>query len=143
MNRALKQIGLAVALGGATVACAQTGGGGAQAPADECPIMESRDWRAWVDAEPGGPRMLRVEGEVDMPTPGYRAVWRVGPADRRLPPAQHLILDLTPPLGLSLQVITPTRLSYAGEAVYPAYRAIVVRCGDRVLAEIDEVPEAQ
>ena len=50
-------------------------------PADDaaaCPVLESRNWTAWVNAMPG-PDMkpaLHVAGEIDLPTPGYTISWR-------------------------------------------------------------------
>ena len=92
---------------------------------ERCPVIESRDWAAWIDAQPGpgAERRLIVTGEVDLPTPGYGVEWRVGPADRRLPPAQYLDLVLTPPSGVVIQVVAPTPVRFETPAVYPQYRA--------------------
>ncbi|MEM9725889.1 MAG: hypothetical protein AAF909_10545 [Pseudomonadota bacterium] len=110
-----------------------------------CPVIESRDWAAWVNAMPGPDSVptLHVSGMATLPTPGYRAEWRVGPADRRLPPAQTLELTLTAPDGFVAQVLSETELRFEAPATYPEYRAVVVRCGGVVLAEIDEVTVAQ
>ncbi|MEM1420917.1 MAG: hypothetical protein AAF661_06600 [Pseudomonadota bacterium] len=143
MTTAFNKTALALCALVGTAACAQTDA--TPTPPDataSCPVIDSRDWRAWVDAEAGGSRVLRVSGEVDLPTPGYSAAWRLGPADRRAPPAQFLDLAFAAPDGIVAQVVTSTQVSYQGDAVYPAYRAIRIRCGDRVLAEITEIPEA-
>ena len=110
---------------------------------NDCPVIESRNWTAWVDAEPPGPARLHIRGEVDMPTPGYKASWREGIADRAMPPGVHFHLDFAAPDGMVAQVITTDEVAYEGEATYPAYRVIYVHCGDEKLAEIGEVPIAQ
>ena len=128
-------------------AAAESGGPGDEDPAvsapARCPVIASRGWAAWVDRMPGLDRRptLHVTGEIDLPTPGYTETWVVGPADRADPPAQVLELRLAPPDGIVAQVVTPTSVRYAGDAAYPAYRAIHVSCGDRVLAQITNVPD--
>lgn len=110
----------------------------------DCPVIDSRDWAAWIDAEPGPDApSLHIRGIVDLPTPGYGHRWRVGLADRALPPGQHMHLDFTTPDGMVAQVITSTEVAYEGEATYPEYRMILVKCGGDVLAEITDVPVAQ
>ncbi|MEZ5922472.1 MAG: hypothetical protein R3C60_14140 [Parvularculaceae bacterium] len=113
-------------------------------PAD-CPVLDSREWKAWVDAMPGigSKPTLHVAGEVDMPTPGYTFDWEAGPTDRRLPPAQHINLVATPPDGMVTQVVTTETVKYEGEAMAGGYRAILVHCGDGVIAEITEVGNTQ
>lgn len=109
-----------------------------------CPVIESRGWAAWVDAEPGPDApTLHIRGTVVLPTPGYDYTWRVGLADRALPPGQHMHLDFTPPDGFVAQVITTVDVAYVGEAAYPEYRAILVKCGGEKLAEIVDVPVAR
>ncbi len=87
---------------------------------------------------PNGPRLV-VTGRIDLPTPGYIATWREGPADRMMPPAQILELVLTPPDGVVAQVVTTMDVRYDGPARFPTYRAIRVRCGDASLAEITTI----
>ena len=135
-------LGAASAAGAIAMAQAGPTGSGGGAP---CPVVESRDWSAWIDAEPGPgaePRLI-VTGEIDLPSPGYRSQWSIGIADRRLPPAQHLNLALTPPQGIVAQVITTEKLRFEAKAAYPEYRAIIVRCGDTALATISPVPIAR
>jgi hypothetical protein len=99
-----------------------------------CPVLDSRSWTARVS---GG--TLAVSGEIDLPTPGYAVTLKEGPADRAMPPAQHLLLELTPPDGMVTQVVTTVAVRYEGGAAYPEYRAIIVQCGNQVLAAITEV----
>ena len=108
-----------------------------------CPVYDSRDWAAWIDAEPPGPAQLHIRGEVDLPTPGYTASWRMGIADRAMPPGQHVHLDFKTPDGMVAQVITSQEVAYKGDAAYEAYRVIRVHCGDKTLAEITEIPVAR
>jgi hypothetical protein len=114
----------------------------ASAMSNDCPVIDSRGWSAWLDTMPSlepGPR-LHIYGEVDLPTPGYTVEWREGPADRANPPGQRMTLILTPPDGMVAQVVTPTPVKYQAKATYPAYRAIYVICGGKPLAEINDVP---
>ena len=87
-------------------------------PEPTCPVIESRDWIARVSAgtADSGARLL-VTGELDLPTPGYTVTLKEGPADRRMPPAQHLLLELTPPDGMVSQVSPRSR--YATKASPP------------------------
>ena len=109
-----------------------------------CPVIDSRDWQAWINAMPGpdAKPMLIVIGEVDMPTPGYTIAITLGPMDRMMPPGQYLDLSATAPDGMVAQVVTPTPVRFETPAVYSEYRKIVVRCGGTLLAEITDVPTA-
>jgi hypothetical protein len=121
--------------------------GGAAGEADmspgggNCPVIESRNWSARVTSGPAGERRLHVAGEIDLPTPGFTADFSEGPADRRMPPAQHLLLELREPVGMTAQVVTSMTVEYEGDAIYPEYRAILVRCGDIVLASITDIEQ--
>ena len=108
-----------------------------------CPVIDSRDWKAWIDAMPmvgADGNRLHIAGEVDLPTPGYSVELIPGPADRAMPPSQRFSLVATPPDGIVLQVVTPTPVKYQGKAMYPAYRSIRISCGGEPLATITEVP---
>lgn len=109
---------------------------------DACPVVGSSNWQAWLEPS-AGPiplRMLHISGEVNLPTPGYAVTLEAGPADRAMPPSQRFRLKATPPNGMVTQVVTPTRVTFHEAATYPAYRSIVILCGQRVLASINEVP---
>jgi hypothetical protein len=112
--------------------------------AKPCPVIGGGDWNAWVDAEPGsdGPK-LYITGTAEMPTPGYAYSWRVGAADRMMPPGQHMHLEFEAPDGVVAQVITPMEIRYEGKATYPEYRKVVVHCGEKTLAEIDQIMVAE
>jgi hypothetical protein len=110
-----------------------------------CPIIDSRNWHAWVDAMPGpdSKMTLHVVGEVDMPTPGYSFEWREGIADKSATPVQRLMLTATPPDGMIAQVITTEQVNYEGPAITKMYRGILVMCGGSVLADIPDVSIAE
>ena len=107
-----------------------------------CPIVESREWTGWINAQPPGPATLHIRGDVDLPTPGYSYTWREGIADRALPPGQRMHLDFSPPEGIVTQVITPQTITYAQKATYSAYRVIYIVCGEETIAEITDIQTA-
>lgn len=112
------------------------------APTAGCPVVGDGRWEAWLDAMPGpgsGGATLNISGQVDLPTPGYSLVLEPGPADRAMPPSQRFRLLATPPPGVVTQVITPTAVKYREKATYPAYRSIIILCGDRSLATITDI----
>lgn len=110
-------------------------------PSADCSVSQSAGWEARL--EPGtGPRaarILHVSGEVELPTPGYTVILVPGPADRAMPPSQRFQLKAIPPQGISAQVLKSTHVEYRDAATYPAYRSIVILCGERVLARIEKV----
>lgn len=110
-----------------------------------CPVIDSRDWAAWVNAMPGvdAQRTLIVTGEIDLPTPGYAVSMQTGVADRSMRPVQELLLILEPPQDLVTQVVTPTPVRFDGTAIAPEYSGVRVRCGDTLIADITDVPVAQ
>lgn len=107
----------------------------------QCPVIASRGWKAWVNAMPGpgAVRTLHIEGEIDLPTPGFKTVLVPGPSDRMMPPAQRFALDASPPGGMTAQVVTPTSVNYQGPAVHEKYRAIMIGCGGKELARIENI----
>ena len=109
---------------------------------DACPVVGSSNWQAWLEPPAGASslRMLHISGEVDLPTPGYSVTLEAGPADRAMPPSQRFRLKATPPNGMVTQVVTPTQVTFHETATSPAYRSIVILCGQRVLSTITEVP---
>ena len=106
-----------------------------------CPVLESRNWHAWIDraTENENEPRLNISGEVDLPTPGYKVEVIPGILDRRQPPAQRFSLFLTPPDGIVIQVITPTKVSYTMPKSLLEYRSIMIYCGEKLLAEIPDV----
>ena len=104
-----------------------------------CNIMQSRDWHAWIDRVAEKEPRLNIVGEIDLPTPGYTIEWQPGILDRSQPPTQRLSLYLTPPEGMVIQVITPTKVNYVMPASSLEYKAIAIYCGDKLLTVIPDV----
>ncbi len=110
--------------------------------ADGCSVSRSTSWQAWLEPAVGQnpSKVLHISGQVDLPTPGYSVKLEPGPADRAMPPSQRFRLTAEPPSGMVAQVITPTAVTFHMAATYPAYRSLVILCGERVLATISEMP---
>ena len=140
-------------LAGATGLLSSCGGGGgiaepalkplasAGGPASSCPVLGSRKWEATLKRTGGAASKLtlKVTGEVDLPTPGYTQVWKVGISDRANPPGIQLILSFDPPKDdMVTQVVTINPVVFTSDVAYPRYRYILIRCGDAVLARIAE-----
>lgn len=115
------------------------------APVASCPVIESRDWAAWVNAMPGpgASKELIATGQVTMPTPGYALTLTAGMADRSATPTQQLILTAVPPTGMVPQVLTTQAVRYQGPAISMNYRAVRIMCGGNMLSEIADVPVAR
>jgi len=105
---------------------------------EDCPVLDSRGWKAWTEADGDG-HVLKIEGEVDLPTPGYALTWREGIADRAMPPGLRVHLDAAPPADLVMQVVTPTPVSFSLKGANANYRVIYVLCGADTIAVIDGV----
>lgn len=103
-----------------------------------CPVLDSRNWNAWTSPVDDG-HTLTIEGEIDLPTPGYAIAWRAGIADRAMPPGLRVHLDAAAPADLVMQVVTPTPVSWSMDRANAQYRAIYVLCGDEAIAEIANV----
>lgn len=121
---------------------------GADATADgagtggPCLASAPANFRAIVSALPGDAAALIIEGTVDVPTPGYEATWRLGAADKSMPPTQHVEVTFIPPGGMVAQVITRTEVRFETPWAGAAPRGVIVHCGDTVLAEISDVDTA-
>lgn len=108
-----------------------------------CPVLESTNWMAWLDMQPGSEPSLNVSGQVVLPTPGYGITAQVGPLDRRLPPAQRVVLEFAAPDGMVAQVLTTEDVQVSFPALAASYRAVIIVCGDETLAEITEIDTVQ
>jgi hypothetical protein len=106
-----------------------------------CPVIGSRKWGATLTRTGGAASKLtlKVNGEVDLPTPGFTPVWRIGISDRANPPGLQLVLSFDPPTDMVTQVVTINPVQFTADVAYPRYRYILIRCGDAVLARISEV----
>ena len=110
-----------------------------------CPVIESRNWHAWIDRVAENEPRLVVSGEVDLPTPGYEVKWRSRILDRlssngdSQPPAQRLSISFTPPDGIVTQVITPTEVSFTMPSLLLEYSSVMIYCGDKLLVDLPDV----
>lgn len=112
----------------------------AVAPAGACPIVESLDWSAWINAMPGSARRLHVKGVVKVSTAGYQVTLTEGPLDKMNPPNQHLHLNVTPPPAGTVvaQVITAHQVQISLPA-QPAYASVVVDCEGQEIERITDI----
>ena len=111
----------------------------------ECLITSSRDWTAWVNRMPGpGARpMLVVSGKVVAPTGGYQVAFDPRMQIRKSYPAQAFV---------TLQVAGPGNAPASQAQVTHEVRwewplsqpvgSVIVRCGDKTLAEITRIQTA-
>ena len=104
-----------------------------------CPVLETRNWHAWIERVGEDGARLNISGEVSLPTPGYQVEWQPGILDRRKPPAQRISVSFLPPEGIVAQVITPTKINYTMSTSILEYRSVMISCGDKLLAEIPHV----
>lgn len=113
------------------------------APAPGCPIVDSSEWAAWVDAMPGPnsrPRLM-ISGKVRVPTGGYRAAFTNMRVAESYPVQIFLDLDVTPPSGPATQAITT--IDVRGEwPIAPPVGSVTIRCGRQVIGRIDEIVTA-
>jgi hypothetical protein len=129
-------------------ACATTDNPAAPEPPasapDACPIVQSADWKAWVNRMPGpgATPTLIVEGQVTLPTPGYTIELKLGRADRSMTPVQQLILVATPPAGQVIPTLTPLTARIAAPAIAAKYKAVQIVCNGEVIAQVTDVPDA-
>jgi hypothetical protein len=96
----------------------------------EVPVISvaTRDWNAWINAKPGGPRSFHVSGVVDLPSPGYSATLQ--PASPQGINPTELILELTvraPSGGIWPQVITPVDVRFDQTPLVTNYQTVLVR----------------
>ncbi|MEM8832299.1 MAG: hypothetical protein AAGE96_23610 [Cyanobacteria bacterium P01_G01_bin.19] len=103
-----------------------------------CP-MESRNWRASIDRVAEDEPRLNISGEVDLPTPGYKAEWQPGILDRRNPPSQRISISFIPSEGVVAQVITPTEVSFTMRSPILKYSSVAIYCDDKLLTDIPDV----
>jgi len=111
----------------------------------ECPITASRDWTAWVNAMPGpGARpALVVRGKVVTPTGGYQVAFDRNMQIRRgQPPQAFVTLYVAPPEGVAASQAASTHEVRWEWPLGQPVGSVVVRCGDKTLAEITNIQTA-
>jgi len=117
-----------------------------QQPAPErCPIVASRDWRAWINAMPGpGARpKLMVTGTVTVPSGGHQMSFEPYLQIRKSYPAQAFAtLRITPPQGMATQALTSHDLRWEWPLTQQI-GSVEIRCGGDTLATISPVETAR
>ena len=113
-----------------------------------CAALASGDWSARIVEGPHPERrdrtvpMLAVSGTVTVPAAGYALSIEPGPLLDLKPPVQQVILRTDAPEDMAAQVLTEERVS--GRMRYrTAVKAVSVRCGDGIIAEIDTIVDAR
>jgi len=101
-----------------------------------CPALSSRNWQAWVDEAAVNEPRLNISGEVDLPTPNYKAKWKLENSDRYSSLARNISISFTPPKGMVIQVVTPTKVSFSLPFSAPDRKIVKIYCGDKLLAEM-------
>ena len=120
-------------------------GGPYQPPPPECPITASRDWSAWVNAMPGpGARpTLVVRGKVVTGTGGYQVAFDRNMQVRRgQPPQAFVTLYVAPPEAAAASQVPSTHEVRWEWPLSQPVGSVVVRCGDKTLAEITNIQTA-
>ena len=111
----------------------------------ECPISASRDWTAWINRMPGpnSRPMLVVSGKVVTATGGFQVAFDRYMQIRESHPAQAFVtLSVADPEGAPVtqaQVTRPVRWEWP---LNQPVGSVVVRCGDKTLAEITSIQTA-
>lgn len=116
----------------------------AEAPAEECAVLESRDWEAWIDRMPGpdASPTVHVVGKVDVRSGGYTFNWEVGPMDRSMTPALNLKLIPVAPAESATMAIATEEVHYTGPLAGSSYSRVTITCGSQTLGEITEITDA-
>ena len=110
-----------------------------------CPITSSGEWKAWVNRMPGGTPQpyLFVSGKVTTPTGGYQLVLEPNlPIAESYPAQAFATLRVTPPSAGAIQVV----VTHNVRQQWPLHQSVgrvVIRCGNRTLADISPVQTAQ
>ena len=121
-------------------------GGPYQPQPPECPITASRDWSAWVNAMPGpgarGPALV-VSGKVVTATGGYQVAFdRYMQIRKGQPPQAFVTLYVAPPQGGAASQAASTHEVRWEWPLNQPVGSVVVRCGDKTLAEITSIQTA-
>ena len=112
----------------------------------ECLITSSRDWTAWVNRMPGpgGARpMLVVIGKVVTPTGGFQVAFDPRMQIRKSYPAQAFVtLQVANPDGAPASQAQITHEVRWEWPLNGPVGSVIVRCGDKTLAEITRIQTA-
>jgi len=111
----------------------------------ECPITASREWTAWVNRMPGpnSRPMLVVSGKVVTATGGYQVAFDRFMQIREAQPAQAFVtLFVADPEGAPVSHAQATHEVRWEWPLNQPVGSVVVRCGDKTLAEITRIQTA-
>ncbi len=107
----------------------------------DCPLISSNNWRAQI-VSIDGLRQLKLNGDIELPNPGFAVTIEPGIADRSLKPTQHFHVKLERLNGFHIQVITPMSIEQLSPAIAPEYTSIVIHCGKQTLSTITDIRES-
>ena len=110
----------------------------------ECPVTASREWSAWINAMagPNSRPSLIVTGKVVTATGGYQVAFDQRMQVRRgQPPQAFVTLFVAPPTSPTTQVPSTYLVRWDWPLPEPV-GSVVVRCGDKTLAEITNIQTA-
>jgi len=112
----------------------------------ECLITSSREWTAWVNRMPGpggAQPMLVVSGKVVTPTGGFQVAFDPRMQIRETSPAQAFVtLQVANPDG---SPASQAQITHEVRWEWPLngpVGSVIVRCGDKTLAEITRIQTA-
>ncbi|MEO7188691.1 MAG: hypothetical protein ABIW58_09850 [Sphingomicrobium sp.] len=114
-----------------------------QPAATSCPIVQSSDWRAWVNAMPGpgsAPTLI-VTGKVVVPTGGYRIDWGQPLVMESYPVQVRVELIPTRSQGRFTQALVTKEVRGEWPMREPV-GALTITCGPKTLARIAPVETA-
>lgn len=116
-----------------------------QPAAPECPITSSSGWTAWVNAMPGpnARPALVVTGKVVTSTGGYQVAFdRYLQIRKGYPPQAFVTLYVAPPeSGATGGSLITHEVRWEWPLQQPV-GSVIVRCGDKTLAEITRIQTA-
>jgi hypothetical protein len=111
----------------------------------ECPITASSGWTAWVNAMPGpnARPALVVTGKVVTATGGYQVAFdRYLQIRKGYPPQAFVTLYVAPPEGgAAVSSVITHEVRWEWPLQQPV-GSVIVRCGDKTLAEITRIQTA-
>ena len=113
------------------------------APTRDCPILGSSDWAVLIDGMPGPNKqpMMRVSGNVQVPTGGYKLALRLDRIAESYPVQITVMLDVARPAGSATQAIVTHDVT--GEfPVRSPVGSVTIRCGRQVIGVITEIVTA-
>ena len=94
---------------------------------------ETQDkWEAIHDLMPPTPARLRVNGVLQMPTPGYQLTLKRAVPQGFNPQILMLELETQKPTGNQLQVITPTEVSFEEETDFDYSHVTILPVGTTI-----------